>query len=222
MRIISGWAKGKKLVAPPAHSNFIRPTSDRAREALFNILRNRVEDAQVLDLFAGTGAFGLEALSRGAKHVVFVDNNPKALAIIKKNIRICLQQTDRTDQHQQNKKVVGHAPSGKSSSSVTVLKRDLKKRLHLNKPCFDLIFIDPPYSKGLALRCLKNIMRSKVATANSLIIVEERSNEILPESLDDLTLTDQRRYGDTAFWFYRKLYHAAHLCTDTTDRIGRL
>ena len=204
MRIISGWAKGRKLVAPPAHSNFIRPTSDRAREALFNILGNQVKDALVLDLFAGTGAFGLEALSRGAKHVVFIDNNPRALTIIERNIRICLQETADPGQLQQNDKSGNQAALRKLSSFVTVLKRDLKKVLTLDEIRFDLIFLDPPYSKGLALHCLQNIVGSTLAAAGSLIIVEERSKEILPESLDDCELIDQRRYGDTGFWFYRK------------------
>ncbi len=204
MRIISGWAKGRKLIAPPGRTNFIRPTSDRAREALFNILGKQVEDTLVLDLFAGTGALGLEAMSRGARHVVFIDNHPQALAIIKKNIRICLGETATPRQLQRNEKSGNQTTSGKTISSATVLKRDLRKRLSLDESCFDLIFLDPPYSKGLALHCLKNIVESIFTTAGSLIIVEERSNEILPKSFNDFTLADQRPYGNTSFWFYRK------------------
>jgi len=204
LRIISGWAKGRKLVTPPAHTDFIRPTSDRAREALFNIIGSQIENGLILDLFAGTGALGLESLSRGAKYVVFIDNHPKALATIKKNIKICYPATNMADQRDKNSTLGNRTAISESQPPVTVLKRDLKKMLRLSKSSFDLVFIDPPYSKGLALHCLRNLVKSMLPAANGLIIVEERSNETLPESIDHFMLVDQRRYGDTAFWFYKE------------------
>src|SRR5665648_882230 len=97
MRIISGWAKGRKLFTPPARETIIRPTSDRAREALFNIIGGQVQGASVLDLFAGTGALGIEALSRGAKNVCFVDFHPQALDLIRRNIQICMDAYDKQE-----------------------------------------------------------------------------------------------------------------------------
>lgn len=170
-------------MSPPARSRHIRPTSDKCREALFNILGDRVTGAIVLDLFAGTGALGLEALSRGAEHAVFIDNNPAALSIISKNCTICL---------------------GNHPSSVTVLKRDLKKPLKLEQYCFDLIFMDPPYSKGLALHCLKRLSSDIQITPEATLVVEERGNVDIPETAHNFVLVDRRNYGDTSFWFYCK------------------
>ena len=194
MKIIGGFAKGRKLIGPPGRTDFIRPTSERAREALFNILGVLVQDALVLDLFAGTGALGLESLSRGARHIVFVDNDRRAIDIIKKNISLCLPDLPWSADQQ-----------GRSVTPVTVLKRNLKKKYQLMNSDFDLIFVDPPYSKGLALHCLKRLVDSPVVAQKALIIVEERSNEKLPKIVDPFILADQRRYGDTAFWFYRRI-----------------
>ena len=204
MRIISGWARGTRLATPPNSSSSIRPTSDRAREALFNILGRRVENCKVLDLFAGTGALGLEAMSRGAKHLLLIDNDSKAISIIKKNIAICLQQPTVAGQIQYMERPLKQSFSDNSSPSIQVMKRDLRKKLQLTESPFDVIFLDPPYSKGLALLCLKNIVESNLIGSESLIIVEERSSEVLPESLSNISLSDKRRYGDTSFWFYRK------------------
>ncbi len=205
MRIISGQSKGKKLVKPTAHSLSIRPTTDKNREALFNIIGDQVKGAVVLDLFAGTGALGLEALSRGADHIVFIDNNQAALSIIRKNCDLCLGHRNEVGPFRQNNtddsRQVG---SCGNSQPVTILKRDLRRTIRLKGFFFDLVFLDPPYSKGLALQCLKSICSSIQTSPNSCIIVEERSNEQLPSTVSDFTLSDKRKYGDTAFWFYRK------------------
>ena len=191
MRIISGLARGRKLAPPPAQEKSIRPTSDRAREALFNILGKHVTDANVLDLFAGTGALGLESFSRNANCVVFVDNNRLAIKLIQKNIAICLK-----------------GLSGKND--FRIIKQDLIKGAPLKRLCkeyphgFDLIFIDPPYSKNISSATLKALNKSSLLTHNGLLIVEERYNVDLPSDFSHLILTDKRLYGETAFWIYQK------------------
>ena len=190
MRIISGLARGRKL-ATPGQSRAIRPTTDRAREALFSILGNRVEDAYVLDLFAGTGALGLEALSRGAKQVVFVDYHHAALQLIMQNCTNCMQSMESV-----------------SCNKPVILKHDLQRNFQLRfpqsvkDPVFDLIFLDPPYGQSLAESILNEIDTCELLHSSTLVIAEERSSEILPQSFTRLVLSDQRKYGDTGFWLY--------------------
>ncbi|MGW8194115.1 MAG: 16S rRNA (guanine(966)-N(2))-methyltransferase RsmD [Desulforhopalus sp.] len=189
MRIISGIARGRKLCPPPLHDRTIRPTSDRAREALFNILGDHVSDARVLDLFAGTGALGLEALSRNARFVAFVDNSLLALRLIKKNIQRCISDSN---------------PVGR----VSVIKHDLTKGLPLGKlptPAvkFDLIFADPPYGRDISLSLLDFLNKSSLLTQSGLLIVEERHDVKLPTNLSKLHCIDRRTYGETAFYFYQ-------------------
>jgi len=190
LRIISGQARGRKLFTP-GHSNLIRPTTDRAREALFSIIGNKVLSARVLDLYAGTGALGLEALSRGASQVVFVDKHHKALELIQKNCKLCIQ-----------------ALSPGQVQKAIIIKHDLNRGLEFkgdesfNSGTFDLVFLDPPYEKGLAEKSLAALDASQLITSSTLVIAEECSGEILPDSFTRLTLSDQRRYGDTGFWFY--------------------
>ena len=187
MRIISGFAGGRKLIPPPLKSNTIRPTADRAREAVFNILGSSVK-GKVLDLFAGTGALGLEALSRGAKELVLVDLHKESLKLLRQNVEI-----------------VTGSPS---PSNVTVLRHDLKKGLpHKllsgdDSAAFDLIFLDPPYSMGLSLKMLEWLGNSEMIKKDSIVVAEDRSTESLPESCGLLQLFDQRTYGDTGFWLY--------------------
>ncbi len=190
MRIISGEARGRKLFTP-GQSNSIRPTTDRAREALFSIIGTRVVSARVLDLYAGTGALGLEALSRGARQAVFVDKHHKALELIKKNCALCVQNI-----------------ATEPEKRAIIIKHDLRRSINLNFPdsiqenAFDLIFLDPPYEQGLAHATLDALDTSQLLASNSLVIAEECSGQKLPDSFTRLILSDQRRYGDTGFWFY--------------------
>ncbi len=186
MRIIGGTARGRKLLAPGKRfGKTIRPTSDRAREALFNVLADRIHDCTVLDLFAGTGAFALEALSRGARSACMIDCNRGALELIQKNVEHC----------------------GFSEQSI-VLKRDLTKGLSFleavitEKP--DLIFIDPPYGKKLGLKMLEELALGSLPAAHTIIIVEDQAGEQYPVSLQNWQLFDQRRYGEAGFWLYRQ------------------
>lgn len=189
MRIISGTSKGRKLIPPPVKDTRIRPTSDRAREALFNILGPKVHQAKVLDLFAGTGALGLEAFSRGATLVVFIDNSTLSLKLIRKNIRLCRQGSD-------------------DNTALHVISHDLAKDVPLRKikqitsVDFDIIFADPPYSKDFSSSILNNPNNSSLLAPNGILIVEERCNTVLPQTISSFSLFDKRVYGETAFWFY--------------------
>lgn len=185
MRIIAGTAKGRKLASPAGkQSGPIRPTADRAREALFSIIGQKIRHSKVLDLFSGTGAIGLEAISRGADFAVFTDESALAIDLIKRNLTTC-----------------GFA------SQAVVLRRDLLKGLSFLKgaqPCslFDLIFLDPPYGKDIQERIIKEVCANQLLAADGLLIAEERAQIDLPQSIEDLMSCDLRRYGDTAFWFY--------------------
>ena len=191
MRIIGGTAKGRRLQTPPKSTAkrtgrpVIRPTADRAREALFSIIGSEVENGEVLDLFAGTGALGLEALSRGARSAVFVDKNSQSIKLIQKNIELC-------------------GFSDKSS----IIKRDLAKSLSFLEKIlpgkeFSIIFIDPPYKNGLSLSMIKELSSGALLASSGLVIVEDDADIELPRSMGLLTLIDQRQYGDTGFWLYR-------------------
>ena len=190
MRIIGGAVSGRKLLTPRSGSREIRPTSDRAREALFSILAERVSQAAVLDLFAGTGAFGLEAFSRGAAAVFFVDNNPLAIELIKKNVLRCMAEYQ-------------------GNCQIRVLCHDLLRSLPLKtlaplgQGTFDLIFADPPYTREISPAIVNTIGNSGLLSPTGLLVVEERHNVELPEVPSGLRLIDRRIYGEAAFWFYR-------------------
>jgi 16S rRNA (guanine966-N2)-methyltransferase len=192
LRIIAGSARGRRLFAPGSRGGeSIRPTSDRAREALFNILGwETVRGAMVLDLFAGTGALGLEALSRGATAAVFVDNSSLALDLIHKNITVC-----------------------RFADQARVIRHDLLKGLswlqksgvgpgEAGEASFDLIFLDPPYRQGLCAGRLTVLLEAGVVGDRARVIFEDDSSEELPEAVGSLRLYDRRAYGDTGFWLY--------------------
>lgn len=163
----------------------IRPTADRVREALFSILAGRPVAALILDLFAGTGALGLEGLSRGGAAAVFVDLGVEALALLRKNIELC-GFADRT----------------------TIIRRDLTRSPFFLKELrpargFDLIFLDPPYRRELAARLLAELAGIEILAPDGLVVAEEAAEVVLPESWPGLQLDDHRVYGDTGIWFYR-------------------
>ncbi len=187
MRITGGTALGRTIIGPkPAH-NTIRPTSDRVREAIFNILAPTVSGNTVLDLFAGTGAFGLEALSRGAESVVFVDRDRAALELIGRNLQACCP----------NAATRAFQLDLARTSSLGRLQKHLPENYR-----FNLVFLDPPYEKKLAENLLKMVGLSGIIGDESLVIVEEQHNQKLPATINRLTLTDRRRYGETGLWFY--------------------
>ncbi|MDO8520232.1 MAG: 16S rRNA (guanine(966)-N(2))-methyltransferase RsmD [Deltaproteobacteria bacterium] len=180
MRIISGLAKGRRLATPK--SPLIRPVSDKVKEAIFNIL-GPIDGETVLDLFAGTGSVGLEAASRGAAKVVLVDGGEEGIRLIRKNIAVC----------------------GFEETAVAVkgiLPRVLEIVARKNPP-FNLVFVDPPYDKGLIDPTLQALVSHKLIDAQSRVIIEHSPREI--PSPTGLGLTDSRKYGQTIVSFYHPL-----------------
>ncbi len=182
MRIVAGRYKGRSLTGPSSMA--VRPTSDRLRESIFNVLMHGhddpIEDARVLDLFAGTGAMGLEALSRGASYALFVDDSAEGRGLVRANVD-----------------ALGLAGVTK------VFRRDATKLgpAHPNKP-FSLVFCDPPYGKGLAEPALASALAGGWLTEDALIVVEETAAAAfaLPDGFEEL---DRRTYGDTQVVFAR-------------------
>ena len=177
MRIIGGKYKGRVLAE--FKGNDVRPTSDRAKEALFNILAFRLIGARVLDLFAGSGALGLESLSRGAKEVVFNDYSKNSLSILQKNL--------------QTLKIGGEA---------IVKNLDYTVCLGQAFAAFDVIFIDPPYREEYGERALKMIAERGLLSENGVIVYER--DVPFTEEIDGLERTDERKYGRTIFTFFKK------------------
>jgi 16S rRNA (guanine966-N2)-methyltransferase len=180
MRIVAGTFGGRRLHAPKAAE--IRPTSDRVREAIFSIIGATVLGARVLDLFAGTGALGLEALSRGASQAVFVDQSLHAVGLIRANIERC---------NVQERVRIIHG-------SVTQAIR----RLAGQGEAFDLIFMDPPYGKGSIVKTLLNL--GDVARSGTIVVAEHHVKDVLPFPLPEWSKTQERKYRDTAVSFYVK------------------
>ena len=193
MRVIAGSARGRKLFSPvgKAKNQPIRPTSDRCRESVLSILgQELISGSRVLDLFAGTGALGIEALSRNASEVVFIDNSFTSINLIKKNIQAL------------------------GFSSCRLFKRDIMKGLFFlqksiakrpNKSgrfIFDLVFVDPPYQKNYCNQVLTQLVDNGLVVQGGTIVCEEHRLCNFPEDIGPLTLYDHRIYGDTGFWFY--------------------
>lgn len=183
MRVISGTAKGRRLLSP--RGSRIRPTSDRVKEALFNIISPTAgvfPRCLVLDIFAGTGNLGIEALSRGAAGVVFVDNHRDSVDLIRKNLDL-----------------VGFGDRGTviAKDAVTAL-----KTLQDNGRRFSIIFIDPPYHHQLQEKVLDILSNSKLLEDDAVVIVEHSSKEDMGEAFGILKKSDSRTYGDTAVTFY--------------------
>lgn len=186
MRVVGGSLKGKRLNEFEGLS--IRPTSDKIRQALFNILyqpHGGSEYKRVLDLFAGTGALGIEALSRGAEDAVFVEIDPAALLVINKNLENCR---------------LSKARILRASACEAI------NRLSMKHEQFDLIFIDPPYASTLAVESLKAIDAAPgILSDDGLCVVETSKRTPIDCELKNLLLIDERRYGDTLLYIYKKV-----------------
>ncbi len=182
MRVIAGKYRSRIIKMPKGPE--IRPTKDRIREALFNIIGDFVRGAAVLDAFAGSGAFGIEALSRGAKRAVFVDNNKRCVETIKKNLKALNVQI----------------------KNISIIKMDVFKAFYFlerKKEKFDIVLLDPPYYKDMAKKSLIKLDRHDILTSSCIIAVEHHRNDILPEELDVLTSYRIARYGDICLSFYK-------------------
>jgi 16S rRNA (guanine(966)-N(2))-methyltransferase RsmD len=177
MRIIAGRARGIHLVAPKGLE--IRPTLDRVRESLFSILSPRLEGARFLDLFAGTGANGIEALSRGASAATFVDEDRRALDVVRDNLT-------RT----------------RLESKAQVLKARLPQDLRLVDGLYDIIFADPPYAFADYAALIEGIAGRQLLTHDGLFILEHDRRCPVPETDAPWTRVREARYGDTVLSFY--------------------
>jgi 16S rRNA (guanine(966)-N(2))-methyltransferase RsmD len=177
MRVIAGKAKGKKLKLVPGEGT--RPIADRVKEAVFNILVHDVPGSRFLDLFAGTGAVGIEALSQGAAEAVFVEKAPKAVRVVRDNLRIA-----------------------GLSSQATVLQQDAFRYVPLAQGEFDIIYIAPPQYQNLWSRALCAIDEHPILATDGVIVVQIFPKEFEPLSLHHYLLTDQRTYGSTMLCFY--------------------
>ncbi|MBF0223844.1 MAG: 16S rRNA (guanine(966)-N(2))-methyltransferase RsmD [Desulfobacterales bacterium] len=180
LRIIAGALKGKKL--DTIDGKKVRPTSGKVREAVYSIISTQISDAIVLDLFAGTGAMGIEAISRGANKSIFIDNFTNSLSTIKKNVTKC-----------------------RIENQSSIIKWDILRNLSCisyDKPLFDIVFIDPPYGKNIVNQVLTNLHMSKCLKPEALIIVEHSKEENILNEYIDFKRYDQRKYGQTFVSFY--------------------
>ncbi len=202
MRVISGEAKGKKLKSPKTADT--RPIIDRVKTALFDILSIRVEDTRFLDLFAGTGSVGIEALSRGAASATFIELHIGVLKLVRENLQITgladRAETLHTDAFKfLQAHVLEAAPSRRSGGPAVVPSQNSAARL------YDIIYVAPPQYQGLAARALGLLDNSPLVTDTGLVIVQIHPKErsvVAEVPLTRLVLTDERRYGSTLLMFY--------------------
>lgn len=179
VRVISGSARGLKLNTPG--DDRVRPTTDRVKESMFNIVQDWVYDSQVLDLFAGSGALGIEALSRGASQAVFCDNSLDSIKIIKSNI--------------EKARVVDRSQ---------IVSGDFKRCLRdmeAKNQSFDMIFVDPPYYEGLFEEVLDTIRSCKILKKDGIVIVEHDAKRPIGQ-VEGLEVYKEKKYGITMLTFY--------------------
>ncbi len=181
VRVISGRMKGCRLATLPGA--IVRPTADRVKEALFSILAHKPLDANVLDLFAGSGALGIEAISRGARSAVFVERSSKVIAFLRQNLDYC-----------------------KIGTLATVIQWDIQKNLNclgtLQHP-FDLVFLDPPYGHSLVAKAIAHLIHIDCLSDSATIVAEHEPGANIDLSNAPLTLSDTRRYGSNQLTFFQ-------------------
>ncbi len=178
MRVITGKYKGREIKMPKD----IRPTQNRIREALFNILRD-IEELSFLDLFAGSGAIGFEALSQGVERVMFVENNRTCAQAIEANLSVI------------------------SSSNWEVICMDADRaieRMHQRGIKFNIVFLDPPYRQDLAKKTLKTLSQYDIVASTGFVVCQHFKREILPDDIGSLRLIKQAKYGSSYLSFYQK------------------
>ena len=181
MRVIAGLAKGRKLLPPEGMGT--RPTLDRIKESIFNIIQNRVMDAVSLDMFSGTGSLGIEIASRGAKQSYLIEKGDVSYSLLKQNVE-----------------------NLKFQDICTPLKGDCYKYIEeFSKDgiIFNVIFIDPPYAKDMIPPAVELISKYNVLKKDGLIVTKIDSGEIIYEGNDEITLFDKRKYGNTTVCFYQ-------------------
>lgn len=232
MRVIAGTFKGRRLAAPKG-DRLVRPTADRVKESVFSILREQVVDANFLDLCAGTGSIGIEALSRGAKHVTFLERDARCIKIIEKNLRTCGLLTESYIVAKPEDKWTLSRTQNTSPSPVRfvtppsrwcignyglyykirLLRRDAVKGISdlcRQSAVFEVIYFDPPYSVGfvsssqLYMDCLELLAESSLLRVGGVLLVEHAKQYVAPDGIGSLKQSRQARYGDTVVSFYEK------------------
>ena len=192
MRVIAGTFRGRRLAAPKG-KRLVRPTADRVKESVFSILQERIVDANFLDLCAGTGSMGIEALSRGAKHVTFLERDPRCIKIIERNLHTC-------------------GLLAEPHARYHMLSRDVVKGIaYLCKrsTIFEIIYFDPPYGvdvvggSQLYATCLPRVAESSLLCVSGILLVEHAKRVVLPDAIGSLKQSRQARYGDTVISFYQ-------------------
>lgn len=180
MRIISGSLRGRKLKSPKG--NDVRPTADKVKEAVFDIIFQYVpEDYVAMDVFAGSGSIGIEAISRGASRVFFSDESKESLALVRDNLKIC----------------------GISDEAI-LLNGDFKRNIARVKEPVDVYFLDPPYADGFILPALKAIDEKNVITEDGIVVAEHAAKDVLPEKYAGFTRIKNRRYGTIGLSIYQR------------------
>ncbi len=182
MRIIAGQAKGRKIKSLEGRK--VRPTSDRVKEAVFSMLGFAVSGGRVLDLFAGTGNLGLEALSRGASMVTFIDNNTDACNVIKHNV-----------------KLLGFEEQ--AEVYLTDAFKAVKKFGSMDKK-YDIIFIDPPYGDNIYNKIVSDLVREDIIDENGMVILEHSSHYHPEENFKGMAMLKRKKYGNTSVTIYIK------------------
>lgn len=181
MRVISGTAKGTKLDTLDTLDT--RPTLDRVKEALFNIVQSKIYDSMILDLFSGSGALGIEALSRGAKKVIFCDKSKYACSIINKNLK-------KTNLEEK----------------AIVYNKDYENCLDLLEEKFDIIFLDPPYNADLCIKAISKIIDRDLLSSNAIVIIETDDDEKIIKGIVNIGVQvyDIRKYGRVKLVFLER------------------
>ena len=180
MRVIAGSHRGRRLCGP--QGTVLRPTSDKVRAALFSILGTQVSGCRFLDLYAGTGAVGIEALSRGASTVTFVESDPMAVHLLQRNLRTC-QLLDRARVH-------------------AVKAADFLERKDWWGASYDILFADPPYAALDELPVMIRSWRPGLLSEHASVVFEQDSRTELPASIDHATIVRRYRYGDTTLHLF--------------------
>ncbi len=183
MKILTGNLCGRTIAFKP--NRHLRPTSDKAKKAIFDMLQGQLKNKSVLDLFSGTGSLGFEALSQGADFVTFVEIEKSQAALIRSN-------SEKLGAAQRSEVIVGDV-----ISVIKNLARDKKE--------FDFIFMDPPYDVGLGEKTLKAIFLSTIVKKDTLIVVESRDKETLPDLNENFMLIKNKTYGDTRIVIYQRV-----------------
>lgn len=179
MRIISGEHRGRKLLEFEGMN--IRPTTDRVKESMFNLIQDWIYDARILDMFAGSGALSFEALSRGARSAVCIDRDLRSIDVIRKNAQT-LNYTDK----------------------CVILNMDSMDYLKQCSEAFDVVFMDPPYNKGFIEPALKAITEKGILSDNGIIVLESDDTDFYGAA-DKLEILKQRKYGRTYITIYRSI-----------------